>query len=78
MSPASTRGRAFWNTWNPQYFRSGDDVEEKSDSAQRKTEKLGIEKIKCKTLQTIDHYTEKFLKGRRGRVRGLGMVQELV
>jgi hypothetical protein len=33
MSSAVTRGRAFWKIWKPQYFRSGDDVEEKSDSA---------------------------------------------
>jgi len=25
-------GSAFWNNWNPQYFRSGDDVDEKRDS----------------------------------------------
>ena len=26
------RGNAFWKTWKPQYLRSGDEVEEKSDS----------------------------------------------
>lgn len=39
MSSAATRGRAFWKIWKPQYFRSGDDVEEKSDSASHQTSK---------------------------------------
>ena len=32
MSSALTRGSAFWNTWKPQYFRSGEAVEANSDS----------------------------------------------
>ncbi len=32
MSSALTRGSAFWNTWKPQYLRSGEDVDANSDS----------------------------------------------
>lgn len=33
MSSPATLGRAFWNTWKPQYLRSEDEVEENKDSA---------------------------------------------
>lgn len=32
MLAAVTRGKAFWNIWNPQYLRSREDVEENKDS----------------------------------------------
>lgn len=35
MSSAVTRGSALWNTWKPQYFRSGEDVEANRDSAEQ-------------------------------------------
>lgn len=35
ISPSATRGRAFRKIWKPQCLRSGDDVEEKSDSINR-------------------------------------------
>ena len=78
MSSALTRGSAFWNTWNPQYFRSGEDVDANRDSARRRPQS-GISLSEARAAQcepqTVDDDPEKFWKRAFRGARALALVR---
>ena len=73
--PASTRGNALRKISKPQYLRSGDALEENSDSEAE----LEISKDFPSVINhTVNYYTEKFLKRPFRRRRGVGPWKEVV